>query len=660
MNKYLLALSFLLIAPAICIAQIDTNTVVSSWKLDEYFANQTRMNVDTALDQFQKYNPAFCNYTGVATLGNYSLPAQSLVFTERLLSQEFILINHFYPFMKSFTTTEYFNCRRPFTKLTYIKGGSSQTNEEILDVLHSQNITKEVNFGLHYTTLGSLGQYRFQKVKNNSFGFFSSKSGEPYSYHLSINWNKITADENGGVLKDSYVTDTSYSFTKDIPTLFGGKDRPPQHIPDAYTEIRNLNIFTKHEFAFLSERQKSDSVQTTKKIRIFYPKLIYIFLFDRTVRSFTDNNPTVGFNAGLYPAMNISGELTSDSLLHWRLQNTARLQFQGRKNNHYFIDYSYELLKYSMSTGLTSTDTTEYYWFITNDVNYNGLHYNSRLYNSYISSGFNKIFVNRLELDLLGRLYLSGYRTGDIYLAGDIKVNLGKLSNPFTLSVSAVNELRSPDYLYAHYASNHFIWTKNFKQTFQNHLSAKIDISSKKFEIQGDYYLFRNFIFFNDEALPAQYHSDLSILAVSASKQFNFWKITSYNKLVFQKCDNEKILGLPELTFNTSTYLSHLFNFKSTGGKLLTMVGFDMSYNTKYYADAYMPALSTFYRQYEKPLGNYPYFDVFLNVQLKRFRFFLKMEHVNSGWINKNYFTVLHYPRNQRELKFGLSWTFYD
>jgi hypothetical protein len=73
-----------------------------------------------------------------------------------------------------------------------------------------------------------------------------------------------------------------------------------------------------------------------------------------------------------------------------------------------------------------------------------------------------------------------------------------------------------------------------------------------------------------------------------------------------------------------------------------------------------MPSLTSFYRQAEKKLGNYPFFDAFLNVQLKRVRFYLKLEHVNSGLSDKNYFSVLHYPRNQRNLKFGLSWTFYD
>ena len=92
----------------------------------------------------------------------------------------------------------------------------------------------------------------------------------------------------------------------------------------------------------------------------------------------------------------------------------------------------------------------------------------------------------------------------------------------------------------------------------------------------------------------------------------------------------------------------------------MVMLGFDLFYNTKYYADAYMPSLNSFHRQHEKQLGNYPFVDVFLNMQLKRFKFFLKVEHVNAGWIDQNYFSVLHYPRNGRDLKFGLSWTFYD
>jgi hypothetical protein len=188
----------------------------------------------------------------------------------------------------------------------------------------------------------------------------------------------------------------------------------------------------------------------------------------------------------------------------------------------------------------------------------------------------------------------------------------------------------------------------------------KLTASSKKFEVKGDYYLLHNFIYLNEEAMPDQYHTGLSLVSIGISKTFEIWKLSSVSRLVYQKTDNDRVLGLPAFAFYNSTALKHLFNFRATGGKLLTMIGFDLFYNSKYYADGYMPPLSSFYRQFEKKLGNYPYFDAFLNVQLKRLRFYLKLEHVNAHWIDENYFSVLHYPRNDRNLKFGLSWTFYD
>jgi hypothetical protein len=265
-----------------------------------------------------------------------------------------------------------------------------------------------------------------------------------------------------------------------------------------------------------------------------------------------------------------------------------------------------------------------------------------------------------VELNLFGRLFLSGYRAGDFNLSGNLRLFTGKAGKLNSLLFTASNEVKTPDFLYTHYASNNFMWTKNFKQTTTNSLSIDLSVSSKKFDIEGDYVLLHNLVYFNEEAFPEQYGPGLSILSLSAYKRFDIWKFSSVNKVVYQKTNNQRVLGLPEIVLYNSTYLTHLINFRATGGKLLTMIGFDLFYNTKFYSDAYMPPLTTYYRQSEKELGNHFYFDPFLNVQLKRLRAYIKYEHVNSSWGDKNYFSVLHYPRNERNLKFGLSWTFYD
>ena len=66
MKKLLLALSVILCITKTGLAQIDTNVVVYSWKLDESFANRIRVEVDTALENFQQYNPIFRNSSGAA------------------------------------------------------------------------------------------------------------------------------------------------------------------------------------------------------------------------------------------------------------------------------------------------------------------------------------------------------------------------------------------------------------------------------------------------------------------------------------------------------------------------------------------------------------------------------------------------------------------
>jgi hypothetical protein len=214
--------------------------------------------------------------------------------------------------------------------------------------------------------------------------------------------------------------------------------------------------------------------------------------------------------------------------------------------------------------------------------------------------------------------------------------------------------------LYNRFVSNAFIWKQELKQTNISNLSGDIRIQSARFEVNADYFLLHNYVYFDTAALPRQLNQVLSVLTITGAKEFRVWKWHSINKLAFQQTSHPDVLSLPALAVFSSNYLEHEFNFKATQGKLTTMLGFDLYYNTSYYANAYMPSLAVFYQQKEKMLGNHPYLDVFLNIRLKRVRFFLKYEHLNSGWLEKNFFTALHYPMNQRYLKMGISWTFYD
>ena len=90
------------------------------------------------------------------------------------------------------------------------------------------------------------------------------------------------------------------------------------------------------------------------------------------------------------------------------------------------------------------------------------------------------------------------------------------------------------------------------------------------------------------------------------------------------------------------------------------MLGFDVHYNSTFRGYSYNPSMALFYQESEKEIGGYPYVDFWLNVKLKRTRFFAKYEHASSDWFSKDYYNAISYPASQKVLKIGIAWTFYN
>ena len=119
---------------------------------------------------------------------------------------------------------------------------------------------------------------------------------------------------------------------------------------------------------------------------------------------------------------------------------------------------------------------------------------------------------------------------------------------------------------------------------------------------------------------------------------------------------NTDALSLPAFSVFSSLYYEHDLVKNVLKGQF----GVSGFFRTKFYADAYIPAIGQFVNQREKKIGDYPFADVFINLKWKRALLFFKYDHVNQGTPNNEYFTALHYPANRRVFKFGLSWIFYN
>src|SRR4029077_299653 len=117
-------------------------------------------------------------------------------------------------------------------------------------------------------------------------------------------------------------------------------------------------------------------------------------------------------------------------------------------------------------------------------------------------------------------------------------------------------------------------------------------------------------------------------------------------------------IHLPQFVADNSIFYQN-FLFQ---GHLLLKAGIDVFYNTAYYAYAYMPVFNQFYVQNQTKLGGYVYLDPFVSFRIKTFRMFVKMENASSGLLQTTtyYGYALHYPMNDRVLRFGISWDFWN
>ena len=123
-----------------------------------------------------------------------------------------------------------------------------------------------------------------------------------------------------------------------------------------------------------------------------------------------------------------------------------------------------------------------------------------------------------------------------------------------------------------------------------------------------------------------------------------------------QKSSDNKVLPVPDFNVYSNLY----FNFRIA--KVLRMhLGADVRYFTKYEAPDYCPYVGQFCVQgngdNNLEIGNYPIVNVYVNMHLKRTRFYVAMSHVNQG-DGGNRFLVPHYPLRGRTLRLGVSWNF--
>ncbi|MCX6282932.1 MAG: hypothetical protein NTW31_01650, partial [Bacteroidetes bacterium] len=260
-----------------------------------------------------------------------------------------------------------------------------------------------------------------------------------------------------------------------------------------------------------------------------------------------------------------------------------------------------------------------------------------------------------LLLEAHGDYVLGDYNEGDFSLRVNLSTILGKQDkNAGIITLSGIYSYQQPGWYYNHFISNNFMWDTTFHK--QGLISGGFDYKYKFMNAGLNFNRITNYVYLDSNALPKQFTNEFGYLYAYFNTDVNLWRFKIRTQLAYQTVQGTSVLRLPAFMGNLSIYYSQPL-FK---GAALLQPGLSFYYNTRYYADSYMPALRSYYLQDQKQIGNYLYMDVFINIKIQRARFFVAYTNWGSFLEGKNYWASPHYPNQDASFKFGISWRFHD
>ena len=567
-------------------------------------------------------NPLFEYYQELSNSGhahkNMELPfPTSIGFNDKLTSYDKFIITKgkiLYPIVY-----------QPFTEISYMMGSKK---EQHLDVIFCKEFLPRFFVTLNFNIDFAPSVYQRSYAQNLYFiGNFSwnTKNGR-YGVNGYYFTNKIDVYENGGITYDSLFIDDVYEDKTVIPVNLMGANN-----------LIKVSGFGINQYFILS----NSDIKKEKKIGL--GRICYSFDYQRNRYLYTDNNPISNFYNSF--DLIIDSTATFDSLTFYTIKNGISWNSlsYGKYNNDipFYLTFGAEH-NYTHHDGYREILTGEY--FGKNDYQ-----------NLRVKAGIIVNIFKSTRITGKGELILSDYHAGDFILDGQWKQFLGTYKkNVGALVFDANLSRKSPDWFEESYYSNNFRWENDFSPaTYLRLLGA---YETRWFSMGLKQTTIDHYIYFGEDAKPVQYTGTLNISSAFAKfdiklKHFDIAGIAS-----MQVANNEDVIHLP--LFYGKLKLG--WNVNLVKGISMMQPAVIVNYFTEYYADAYMPALRTFYLQNEVKIGNYPFLDFYITFKIKRANIFVGYTNIYSLSKDNRYFTTPHYPMRDSKFIFGVKWRLYQ
>ena len=520
---------------------------------------------------------------------------------------------------------------QPFTDITYISGDNK---EQHLDILFCREFLPRLFVAINYNVDFFSGAYKRTKMQNSFFNatFRYNTKNDRYGINAYYFHDKIDIQENGGIIYDSI-------FINNIET---DKSIIDVNLTSATNFIKSTGFAINQYLNILPQHIKYNQDSVYRKHKLDIGRVNHHLSYNRNIYVYEDFNPLSSFYQNFDPI--IDPVKTFDSIYFHNIKNVVYWNTLGynKYNNDipFYLTFGLEH-NFTYHAGYLDLITQERF----NNTNYSNLRANAGVIINLFKS--TRITANT-------QIITTGYQAGDFFIEGQWKQFLGTSNKNIGALKFDINLNRqSADWFEEYYYSNNFRWNNDFKPAMCLLLQGSyqlpfLEVGVKQTNIN-------NYIYFGENAKPQQYSGNISVSSLYTKFYVNLDKFEFVGFASLQTTNNDKIIHIPSFEGK----IKFAYNINLVKNISMMQPSIAINYFTEYYADAYMPALRTFYLQDKVKVGNYPYVDLCVTFKIKNANVFVQYTNMYSITGDNRYFTTPHYPMRDSRFCLGVNWRLY-
>jgi hypothetical protein len=551
------------------------------------------------------------------------------------------------PYVFTVENSRFYNTTKPYSEIGYLIGSNA---EQMINLIHTQNITRNWNAFFQYRLISSTGTYNSQNTSHNNYRFTSwyQSKNKRYQAFLLMLGSKLQAAENGGIQNDSFLVNPSYQDRYNIPTNIGVLNNYSPNPFAGSSAIATGTFYTTGTFMLRQQYDligiKDSIVTDSLVIPLFYPK----FRIEQTInystyhQHFRDVVPANAYYTKNLDFISTPDTINLSDLWHNLTNDFSIYSFPDSKNPQQFLKagISFQTMNGTYNAGERS------------------------LYNLFVHGEYrNKTRNKKWDIEGFGNFYINGFNAGDynvyISLRRQISKNLGFLQVGFENVNRTVSMAWSQESSFGFGVPSGFFNKENV-----THLFGSIDQPKLQLVLTGHYYLLTNYPYFTNYYHAAQESSPFNVLIISADKRFALTRHLIVRAMaVLQKVAGNSPVNIP--LFVTTGQ----FGYEGKLGlkNLLIAFGLEFRYYTPYTADNYSPVIAQFFTQTQTTIAQkLPDINAYLNLRIRSFVAYIRTENLNTAQISKAYgfafsnsnFVAPDYPGPGLKIRLGIYWSF--